>query len=1094
MALVKSALYACSLLIPFVAAAQMEILPDGDTCRNPRVPFVKPAEGEGAGASRALRFISYRFSYKLPPALSFPRGGSASLFLRDTPRREEKTILALKQGDSELRVFVGKAFDGRLPALAFHQGGKIIASVKLDAPIGMDWKPCKLSWSGGKAFLEIGAAKSEPMTLDAKFSPEALVVQASCVDELKLEGDGALSLDWESGYAAKARPGRGEGADFRLLGFDCAFVSESPTSRDFPMIAVANCNAAPLSVEMKFSMSSEIGGKSQAWTQKLDVPAKTALTAPLKFPQRLSSDVYHLKASCGSFVEERHFAFAARRDEPSGAPKFGFHESGTTDVFGYWPDCLPVRFVHRYIYWGYVMGPAWTKDDGVNWGFGPRTPAAEWSWPRGLDAILDSGLTPYVSFQAEPFLDWQRSAAFPESDPRMKKCVWGLRGGSPKIEEYRKFTEAFVERYGAKVKFFEVENEPNCHGGVFPDEDYVAVAKALYDATRKIDGARVYGICGTGDFVPWMEKVCKAGVLKYLDGVSFHTYTTPKEPDVVVTEKIKGAKELIERYGGKPLPLYNSETGVYTALRESVDKPMSQERLDELIREKCPSIVRDGWPNYALNERTGSSFMVRDLVYNFLQGVEVFTFFGLGSHWPTKDWFTKDGGDSSCFSIVSATKDGVRTPSLYTLAIGVCVEQMDGVEVAKGGKAIKVDELRGGVFQKANGGEVAIAWSLKGRAQACFKAPLDAKLEAFDLFGQPLPLQRSELRGSQLCSFEASPLPAYLHSGKPGIVFEQSPFGTLRLVERKGDAYLLKMTVRDIRGSGVFKGALKLAGPEGSRFEPAGSEFSVEALESKELSFEFTPPEGFKAKVCEVEAKIALDGAGACVVSAPIALQPAFKVESAPESLDASSLPALELPGEWLLMDSVDQVKIGAPPKMASLQEEAFWKGPEELSAKVKYAANGKGLFAQVIVKDASMKVPSKWPGVSGSCIEFFFDFRRPARRAEYPKFEKGVYQAIISPALTEGDATKVWNASERHGVIEGLKAVSVRLGPKSYAVNVFVPWDSIGGRPKHSIALDVSADAPGKGEPQRRKCQMALFGDESNNLDPSNYGVGLLR
>ena len=222
-------------------------------------------------------------------------------------------------------------------------------------------------------------------------------------------------------------------------------------------------------------------------------------------------------------------------------------------------------------------------------------------------------------------------------------------------------------------------------------------------------------------------------------------------------------------------------------------------------------------------------------------------------------------------------------------------------------------------------------------------------------------------------------------------------------------------------------------------------------------------------------------------------LQPSFKIQSISDSVGAEELDALKFDGPALNIDDVDQVKIGAPPKMASIQEESFWKGPSELSAKANYASNAKGLFVQILVTDANMKAPMKWPGVFGSCVEFFFDFRNPARRADYPKFEKNVHQVIISPALSQGDATKVWFASEKYGTIDGLKAVSKRVDATSYAIKLFIPWGSVGGRPKNGIGVDVSVDNPAKSEPQTRKCQMVLFGDASNNVDPSNYGVGLL-
>ena len=121
----KTFLFVSAVLSAFALKAQIEVYPDGDICRNPRVPFVSPVPGEGAKGSKALRGIDYPFTYKLLPSLSFPNGGSASLFLRDSMRREEKRIISFRQGQYELRVLVGKAFGGRIPELAFFESDKL---------------------------------------------------------------------------------------------------------------------------------------------------------------------------------------------------------------------------------------------------------------------------------------------------------------------------------------------------------------------------------------------------------------------------------------------------------------------------------------------------------------------------------------------------------------------------------------------------------------------------------------------------------------------------------------------------------------------------------------------------------------------------------------------------------------------------------------------------------------------------------------------------------------------------------------------------------------------------------------------------------
>ncbi len=65
-----------------------------------------------------------------------------------------------------------------------------------------------------------------------------------------------------------------------------------------------------------------------------------------------------------------------------------------------------------------------------------------------------------------------------------------------------------------------------------PPDDYVQIAQAASEEIHAVDpSALVYGICGTGDFIPWMTKVFALGGPKVFDGVSVHTYVTPNTPE-----------------------------------------------------------------------------------------------------------------------------------------------------------------------------------------------------------------------------------------------------------------------------------------------------------------------------------------------------------------------------------------------------------------------------------------------------------------------------------------------------------------------------------------------------------------------------------
>ena len=79
-----------------------------------------------------------------------------------------------------------------------------------------------------------------------------------------------------------------------------------------------------------------------------------------------------------------HFFRAEPRGEKAGPGLFGLHDADV-NLFGFWPDALPLRFAHKYLRWGYVVGPAWVRDWNGNHGLDPATPPGEWNWNEKID-------------------------------------------------------------------------------------------------------------------------------------------------------------------------------------------------------------------------------------------------------------------------------------------------------------------------------------------------------------------------------------------------------------------------------------------------------------------------------------------------------------------------------------------------------------------------------------------------------------------------------------------------------------------------------------------------------------------------------------
>jgi hypothetical protein len=1072
-------------------AGEFRLYPRSDEVNNPRVPAVPPTDQGGVGLAMG---VETDFVYEFAPYVDLAGAGHAELLVRDNPRRDGKNVISLRGDTLEVTLRIAPAGAGRALQLVLSHGGKMVKTVALGETWGAKWKPVRLVWGDGRITVAVAGVDVGATDLPAGFAPSRVALESWLVDELKLSGRGEFSLGWENGYAADVVPDpSGEVAVVRLMGFDTYAVEDRPAARDFPMIQFLNGTVGKREAALAFTLRGEVSGTNFSWTQPVTADASSTVMDAIKFPEVLPSDVYHLRVKANGlgreFEEERHFFVARRRNEPAGPGKFGLHDSGNR-VFGSWPDALGIDFAHTYSYWGYVVGPAWVKDFNGGFGIDPETPPAEWAWSPKLDWIIGQGLTPYVSLQSEPFLDWMRDRKYPKQ--KLRKYYWGERGGFPKLDLYRQFVHAMAERYKGRVLHYEVENEPNAGGSDgIPPEDYVPIAQAVYEEVKAVDPtAQVYGICGTGNFVPWMKTVFASGGAQWMDGVSIHTYVTPQLPEQAnLPGKLAEVRSLIKK-SGRDLSLINSETGTYIAPREQVDRPISDERLKELIEARTPTItVVAGWPNYALTEREGSLSIVRNAIYNFLGGAERFVFFGWNPKWPDLDWMKESQRNSGGggFALISATADGVRTPGRQTLAVGVLTTQLEGA-IVKGGRAIDENGVLGGVFSKQNGGEVAVLWSSLGKRSILLETT-DAELEIVSLFGQSR-VSSSPVGADGKClhSVVLDEEPVYVHTKRPGIAIQPSPVISVRQVNRDDGGVQVEFTLIN-RSDKPWNDRVELVSEHGWMFKPGTQDIKLPVSGRASYVFAAQPPQQADRQMRTAEGRLRLpDGTP---FSFPIGLvaKPVVKLAVLPDQVSRSAFEQLATPGGRLRLDKPEQVMVGRSPQLTSIQEEQYWKGPAELSAEVKIGSNARGLYVYLDVTDVQPHLPENWPGVAGAAVELFFDFRK-AGSGFGTAFGRGAYQVVLKPALENGGEVAIWNASSAKGELKGTEAQG-GVTPRGYWVMFHIPWESIGRQPGDTspfgfdAAIDGATPAGGG-----RKSQMMLFGTGANNQNTSGYGL----
>ena len=1058
------------------------IYPEGETSANPRIPWIAP-ETTSDGQGRVME-VEALFRYHFGPFVTFggETGGRLTATIRDNPRHKAHDLITLIDGDRRLSFSVTQKHVGKLPGLSYSRGTRTIGETRYpESLVPSAWKRIELRWNTGSATLTDSAGASLSLALPADFRPTAVEVSTRAVDELTLQGEGSLTLDWESGYAARVAPRDAtEGPTLvRTLGFDTYIISRDGGQRDFPMLQVLNGDARERDQTVALSLRGEVGQSAVTWEQRIRVPARSGALAAIEFPADLPSDIYHLTIDApGAVIAEndrrKHFLHArSSGDTGPVVPKFGLHDTDRK-TFGFWPDTLPIHLYHVYARWGFTYGPGWETTNAL-----PHDAAVEeLNWNPVMDwGFKLPGLTPLVSLNSLPDNDWMRAREYEPA--RMKSYPWGKIGGFPRIDRYVEFVKNLVARYKGQKPLYEIENEPMAYlGGILP-EDYADISRATAAAIRKTDPeARIYGISGTGHFQPWMKKAFAAGASEGLDGVTIHTYVTPRQPEAAqLPLKLTEIRDIIKETG-RPLSLLNSETGTYIALRETVDRPITPERLDDLVRQGVePFFKTDGWPNRAVDENSGAISFVRNAIYNFLSGTEYFTFFGWNDQWPIKNWWGVSR--QSGFALVSASKDGERTPGLHTLALSVLTQQLKSARHLEG---IPVEEsgATGAIFPTTGGGQVAVLWSVEGTRNIMVQSPA-ADLVAVSLYGQDIPVSRS---ATGLARLVVGTEPVYLHSSRPGLAVLPSP--VIAIGSDIVAPGTLSFTLVN-RGSADWAGRLDFAAPEGWRVDATDRSFRVPQGERAPIRVAYKPAPGTPTGTHLIEARITLPGGEPFAFPIPVKIRPFFTVPAAASTFDWQSPAAWQAIQPTHDLAQPEQVVVGQAPPLASLQEERYWKGPRELSAKLRFAHDAKHLYLYAEVTDANFRLPARWPGVLGSSLEVFLDQRPPSAGRGTAAYGPGVTQLAVLPA--QGDAPPELHqfTATKHGELAGISSAGGPLPGQGYWVALRLPLAP--GALENGMGIDVGVNGPPAGGQDGRKNQLMLFGTASNSSDASSFG-----
>jgi len=191
------------------------------------------------------------------------------------------------------------------------------------------------------------------------------------------------------------------------------------------------------------------------------------------------------------------------------------------------------------------------------------------------------------------------------------------KGGYPKsveaIDAYAKYAETVAAAFKGKVKWYQVWNEwdETCGKHEFRGQgdapSYVKLAAATYSRIKSADPQTTVLATSISHGEKYVKELIDAGILKYCDAISFHSYQynmplEKRSPEAYV-ERIAGIDKIIrDRNGGKDFPLYLTETGCPTHTKK-FEGATAQESGDYIARafllvKSIPSVKGIWWYDF----------------------------------------------------------------------------------------------------------------------------------------------------------------------------------------------------------------------------------------------------------------------------------------------------------------------------------------------------------------------------------------------------------------------------------------------------------------------------------------------------------------
>jgi hypothetical protein len=666
--------------------------------------------------------------------------------------------------------------------------------------------------------------------------------------------------------------------------------------------------------------------------------------------------------------------------------------------------------------------------------------------------------------------DWKRSKDFKLLYTiHLKFPAWAERAPGKKyvlkdMSLWAEYCRKLYQIYGDMVYAWEIENEPNASHADVPPEEYVEFLKVSYKAFKEVDpDAIVVGGAGCPGYLNYYDKVFKAGGAKYFDVLSLHNYCTFPIKTFKEEHRIQKAKDLLMKYRGELVPIWNSESGFQNIVRDADGRPLME---DVMMRRHPRTRKKHGiavLPLYmpTLTERQRADWQIQAILLDLAAGCDKYTLLA-SSHSYAPD-FNSSRWQPTLLVPALAALQSVLIPSRS-------VEELPLSSAADAG-AIITDQ---------QGQCTAVLFSDKTPTLS-FKVAKSGIYRGMDVNGNPKTWQ---VGADRILTARLSAEPCYIFGVSSA--FQQVRFLTVSDVPEvlpENGMMNGKLTIRNPLTT-QLKADLVPQPPTGCTLTGAATQIELAPGEAKSITFKL---DGTSLKRRKYSLGFVLQHQGTELARVDYA----FESEGVIQPIGKLKSPSADWWRHIKAETASEIVNVVHGTPVPGVPWAPQWRGPEDLSftARMGWIRDGEILIRMDVRDNILMPSPNNQTQRSFlyDGVELFVDTR--SKRSKL--MGAGADQILIIPNTTEEvkDCVVWYGGKNKTHAVEA-KVTGARSADGYWLEIRLRPTDAsdfrlrMGSQFTFDLLVDDTDD-----EAARRKAAMTLHGVFNNAADPSKWG-----